>query len=62
MVVIGIILIAAVLGVGTLSALHTLPERLAAQVAEAAPEIVAVLFSLALFTRPPVWASGCYLL
>lgn len=52
MVVVGIMLIAAVLGVGNLYlTLHTLPERMAHKSQKLQFEIVAVLGLLALFTH-----------
>jgi hypothetical protein len=63
MVVIGIILIAAVLGVGNLYLhLHTLPERLAHKSQKLQFEIVAVLGLLALFTHNHLfWVIGLLL-
>src|SRR3954449_4234947 len=52
MIVVGIVLIAAVLGVGNLYLhLHTLPERMAHKSQKLQFEIVAVLGLLALFTH-----------
>jgi hypothetical protein len=63
MVVIGIILIAAVLGVGNLYLhLHTLPERMAHKSQKLQFEIVAVLGLLALFTHNHLfWVIGLFL-
>jgi hypothetical protein len=63
MVVVGIILIAAVLGVGNLYLrLHTLPERMAHKSQKLQFEIVAVLGLLALFTHNHLfWVIGLFL-
>src|SRR6201746_2565011 len=63
MIVVGIILIAAVLGVGNLYLhLHTLPERLAHKSQKLQFEIVAVLGLLALFTHNHLfWVIGLFL-
>ena len=63
MIVVGIILIAAVLGVGDLYLhLHTLPERMAHKSQKMQFEIVAVLGLLALFTHNHVfWIIGLFL-
>jgi hypothetical protein len=63
MVIIGIILIAAVLGVGNLYLhLHTLPERMAHRSQKLQFEIVAVLGLLALFTHNHLfWVIGLFL-
>lgn len=63
MVVVGIILIAAVLGVGNLYLhLHTLPERMAHRSRKLQFEIVAVLGLLALFTHNHLfWVIGLLL-
>ena len=63
MIVVGIILIAAVLGVGNLYLhLHTLPERMAHKSQKMQFEIVAVLGLLALFTHNHVfWIIGLFL-
>jgi len=63
MVVVGIILIAAVLGVGNLYlTLHTLPERMAHRSQKLQFEIVAVLGLLALFTHNHLfWVIGLLL-
>jgi hypothetical protein len=63
MVVVGIVLIVAVLGVGNLYlTLHTLPERLAHRSQKLQFEIVAVLGLLALFTHNHLfWVIGLLL-
>src|ERR1700710_687443 len=63
MIVVGIILIAAVLGVGNLYLhLHTLPERMAHNSQKLQFEIVAVLGLLALFTHNHLfWVIGMFL-
>jgi hypothetical protein len=63
MVVVGIVLIAAVLGVGNLYLiLHTLPERMAHKSQKFQFEIVAVLGLLALFTHNHLfWVIGLFL-
>jgi hypothetical protein len=63
MVVVGIILIAAVLGVGNLYlTLHTLPERMAHKSQKLQFEVVAVLGLLALFTHNHLfWVIGLFL-
>src|SRR5258707_10009015 len=63
MVVVGIVLIAAVLGVGNLYLhLHTLPERMAHRSQKLQFEIVAVLGLLALFTHNHLfWVIGLLL-
>src|SRR5882757_2327898 len=63
MIVVGIILIAAVLGVGNLYLhLHTLPERMAHKTQKLQFEIVAVLGLLALFTHNHLfWVIGLFL-
>src|SRR3954469_24447843 len=63
MIVVGIILIAAVLGVGNLYLhLHTLPERMAHKSQKLQFEIVAVLGLLALFTHNHlIWVIGLFL-
>jgi hypothetical protein len=63
MVVVGIMLIAAVLGVGNLYLhLHTLPERMAHKSQKLQFEIVAVLGLLALFTHNHLfWVVGLFL-
>jgi hypothetical protein len=63
MVVVGIILIGAVLGVGNLYlTLHTLPERMAHRSQKLQFEIVAVLGLLALFTHNHLfWVIGLFL-
>src|SRR4051794_3567446 len=63
MVVIGIVLIAAVLGVGNLYLhLHTLPERMAHKSQKFQFEVVAVLGLLALFTHNHLfWVIGLFL-
>ena len=63
MVVVGIVLIAAVLGVGNLYlTLHTLPERMAHKSQKLQFEIVAVLGLLALFTHNHLfWVIGLFL-
>src|SRR5450432_1792536 len=63
MVVVGIILIAAVLGVGNFYLhLHTLPERMAHRSQKLQFEIVAVLGLLALFTHNHLfWVIGLFL-
>jgi hypothetical protein len=63
MVVVGIILIGAVLGVGNLYLrLHTLPERMAHKSQKLQFEIVAVLGLLALFTHIHLfWVAGLLL-
>lgn len=63
MIVVGIILIAAVLGVGNLYLhLHTLPERMAHKSQKLQFEIVAVLGLLALFTHNHLfWVIGLLL-
>ena len=63
MIVVGIILIAAVLGVGNLYLhLHTLPERMAHKSQKLQFEIVAVLGLLALFTHNHLfWVIGLFL-
>src|SRR6202040_721011 len=62
-VVVGIVLIAAVLGVGNLYlTLHTLPERMAHKSQKLQFEIVAVLGLLALFTHNHLfWVIGLFL-
>jgi hypothetical protein len=63
MVVVGIVLIGAVLGVGNLYlTLHTLPERMAHKSQKLQFEIVAVLGLLALFTHNHLfWVIGLFL-
>jgi hypothetical protein len=63
MVLMGIVLLAAVLGVGILFLrLHTLPERMAHRTEKLQFEIVAVLGLLALFTHQHVfWVAGLLL-
>lgn len=63
MIVVGIILIGAVLGVGNLYLhLHTLPERMAHKSQKLQFEIVAVLGLLALFTHNHLfWVIGLFL-
>jgi len=63
MVVVGIILIAAVLGVGNFYLhLHTMPERMAHKSQKLQFEIVAVLGLLALFTHNHLfWVIGLFL-
>jgi hypothetical protein len=63
MVVVGIVLIAAVLGVGNLYlTLHTLPERMAHRSQKLQFEVVAVLGLLALFTHNHLfWVIGLFL-
>jgi hypothetical protein len=63
MVVVGIVLIGAVLGVGNLYlTLHTLPERMAHRTQKLQFEIVAVLGLLALFTHNHLfWVIGLFL-
>jgi hypothetical protein len=63
MIVVGIILIVAVLGVGNLYLhLHTLPERMAHKSQKLQFEIVAVLGLLALFTHNHLfWIVGLFL-
>jgi hypothetical protein len=63
MVLMGLVLIAAVLGVGILFLrLHTLPERMAHRTEKLQFEIVAVLGLLALFTHQHVfWVAGLLL-
>jgi hypothetical protein len=63
MVVVGIVLIAAVIGVGNLYlTLHTLPERMAHKSQKLQFEIVAVLGLLALFTHNHLfWVIGLFL-
>jgi hypothetical protein len=63
MIVVGIMLIAAVLGVGNLYLhLHTLPERMAHKSQKLQFEIVAVLGLLALFTHNHLfWVIGLFL-
>ena len=63
MIVVGIILIVAVLGVGNLYLhLHTLPERMAHKSQKLQFEIVAVLGLLALFTHNHLfWIIGLFL-
>jgi hypothetical protein len=63
MVVVGVVLIAAVLGVGNLYlTLHTLPERMAHKSQKLQFEIVAVLGLLALFTHNHLfWVIGLFL-
>ncbi|MDP1585050.1 MAG: hypothetical protein Q8M18_16640 [Bradyrhizobium sp.] len=63
MIVVGILLIAAVLGVGNLYLhLHTLPERMAHKSQKLQFEIVAVLGLLALFTHNHLfWVIGLFL-
>jgi hypothetical protein len=63
MVVVGLVLIAAVLGVGNLYlTLHTLPERMAHKSQKLQFEIVAVLGLLALFTHNHLfWVIGLLL-
>jgi hypothetical protein len=63
MIVVGVILIAAVLGVGNLYLhLHTLPERMAHKSQKLQFEIVAVLGLLALFTHNHLfWVIGLFL-
>jgi hypothetical protein len=63
MVVVGIVLIAAVLGVGNLYlTLHTLPERMAHRTQKLQFEVVAVLGLLALFTHNHLfWVIGLFL-
>ncbi|KRQ93675.1 hypothetical protein [Bradyrhizobium valentinum] len=63
MVVVGIVLIAAVLGVGNVYLrLHTLPERMAHKSQKLQFEIVAVLGLLALFTHIHLfWIAGLIL-
>jgi hypothetical protein len=63
MIVIGIVLIGAVLGVGNLYLhLHTMPERMAHKSQKLQFEIVAVLGLLALFTHNHLfWVIGLFL-
>ena len=63
MIVIGVILVGAVLGVGNLYLhLHTLPERMAHKSQKLQFEIVAVLCLLALFTHNHLfWVIGLFL-
>ena len=63
MIVVGILLIAAVLGVGNLYLhLHTLPERMAHKSQKLQFEVVAVLGLLALFTHNHLfWIIGLFL-
>ncbi len=63
MVVVGIVLIAAVLGVGNFYLhLHTMPERMAHKSQKLQFEIVAVLGLLALFTHNHLfWVIGLFL-
>jgi hypothetical protein len=63
MVVVGIVLLGAVLGVGNLYLhLHTLPERMAHRSQKLQFEIVAVLGLLALFTHNHLfWVIGLFL-
>lgn len=63
MIVVGILLIGAVLGVGNLYLhLHTLPERMAHKSQKLQFEIVAVLGLLALFTHNHLfWVIGLFL-
>lgn len=63
MVVVGIVLIAAVVGVGNIYLrLHTLPERMAHKSQKLQFEIVAVLGLLALFTHNHLfWVIGLFL-
>jgi hypothetical protein len=63
MVIVGIVLIGAVLGVGNLYlTLHTLPERMAHRSQKLQFEIVAVLGLLALFTHNHLfWVIGLFL-
>ena len=63
MIVVGVILIAAVLGVGNLYLhLHTMPERMAHKSQKLQFEIVAVLGLLALFTHNHLfWVIGLFL-
>jgi hypothetical protein len=63
MIAVGVILIAAVLGVGNLYLhLHTLPERMAHKSQKLQFEIVAVLGLLALFTHNHLfWVIGLFL-
>jgi hypothetical protein len=63
MVVTGIILLAAVIGIGVLFfRLHTLPERIAHRTHKLQFEIVAVLGLLALFTHLHIfWVAGLIL-
>ena len=63
MIVVGIFLIAAVVGVGNLYLhLHTLPERMAHKSQKLQFEIVAVLGLLALFTHNHLfWVIGLFL-
>src|SRR6202011_2164158 len=63
MVVVGVILIAAVLGVGNIYLrLHSLPERMAHKSQKLQFEIVAVLGLLALFTHNHLfWVIGLFL-
>lgn len=63
MVVVGIVLIAAVIGVGNLYlTLHALPERMAHKSQKLQFEIVAVLGLLALFTNNHLfWVIGLFL-
>lgn len=63
MVVVGVVLIGAVLGVGNLYLhLHTLPERMAHRSQKLQFEIVAVLGLLALFTHNHLfWVIGLFL-
>jgi hypothetical protein len=63
MIVVGIILVAAILGVGNLYLhLHTLPERMAHKSQKLQFEIVAVLGLLALFTHNHLfWVIGLFL-
>ena len=63
MVVVGLVLIGAVLGVGNLYLhLHTLPERMAHRTHKLQFEIVAVLGLLALFTHNHLfWVIGLFL-
>src|ERR1700712_2822982 len=63
MIVVGVILIAAVLGVGNLYLhLHTLPERMAHKSQKLQFEIVALLGPLVLFTHNHLfWVIGLFL-
>jgi hypothetical protein len=63
MVVVGVVLVGAVLGVGNLYlTLHTLPERMAHRSQKLQFEIVAVLGLLALFTHNHLfWVIGLFL-
>ena len=63
MVVVGIVLLGAVLGVGNLYLhLHTLPERMAHKSEKLQFEIVAILGLLALFTHIHLfWVAGLLL-